>query len=157
MSRIIAGIGTEDSLGRISAAKEVLNQFIENPLYVIFGAGFGKLVWFVNDFGEGEVYALQPLGSLSNYYVVFLFQVGSIMSLSYLAYAIYSLNWLKKNYKQSDARLLTFIGLYFFIQWLTFPTSIHYPVALIVGIYFTLSTYIMTINNHDTNNLNSHS
>lgn len=145
LGRIVAGIGTQDSLGRVSSAKDVLDQFFENPLYVIFGAGFGKLVWFVNDFGEGEVFALQPLGSLSNYYVVFLFQVGFFVSMIYLVYAIYSFNWIKKKYKKTDARLLTFICLYFLIQWLTFPTSIHYPVALILGIYFTVATKFMTL------------
>lgn len=140
LGRIVAGIGTEDSLGRISSAMDVLNQFYENPLHVIFGAGFGKWVWFVNDFGDGEVLALQPLGSLSNYYVVFLFQVGSLISILYILYLIYCLFWISKNYDAKIARLLVFIGAYFFIQWLTFPTSIHYPVAAVIGIYFSLAT-----------------
>ena len=139
LGRITAGIGTADSLGRVSAAKDVLYQFFENPFYILFGAGFGKLVWFVNDFGDGEVFALQPLGSLSNYYVVLLFQVGLFVFLSFVMYAIYSFFWIKRRYKKTDARLLTFVGLYLFTQWLTFPTSIHYPVALIVGIYLTLA------------------
>jgi Na+/serine symporter len=146
LGRIIAGIGTADSMGRISSAKDVLDQFFENPLYVTFGAGFGKLVWFVNDFGDGEVFALQPLGSLSNYFIVFLFQVGVLMSFAFLSYVIYSFFWIKKNYRKSDARLLTFIGIYFFVQWMTFPTSIHYPVALIIGVYFALATNIIYLN-----------
>lgn len=151
IGRIIAGIGTEDSLGRISSAGDVFSQFINEPFSIIFGAGYGKLVWFVNDFGDGEVLALQPLGSLSNFYIVFLYQVGIFVAMAYLLYTIYCLFWIGSRYSKSNARLLTFVGLYFFLQWLTFPTSIHYPIAIIIGIYFTLATNIMPTRTTNTN------
>lgn len=139
LGRIVAGIGTEDSLGRLSAASEVLTQFIADPIQMILGAGFGKQVWFVNDFGEGEVYALQPLGSLSNYYVVFLYQVGLLVCAAYIVYLAHCAAWIANRRDRSHARVLAFIAMYFFAQWLTFPTSIHYPVAMILGLYFSIA------------------
>lgn len=137
--RILAGVGTEDSLGRISSAGGVLDQLFDEPLSVIFGAGFGRLVWFVNDFGYGEIYALQPLGSLSNYYVVLVFQAGIFVTLFFFLYALGAIRNIVSSYEANIAKVLLLIVFYFLAQWLTFPTTIHYPVAAIIALYFGLA------------------
>jgi hypothetical protein len=137
--RIVAGVGTQDSLGRISSAGDVIGQWLEDPLSIIFGSGFGRMVWFVNNFGYGEIYALQPLGSLSNYYVVFLFQTGTLITFGYAVYILRSIRVIMVSYHPEVAKVLLFILFYYLAQWLTFPTTIHYPVAAIIGLYVALA------------------
>jgi hypothetical protein len=137
--RLWAGVGTQDSLGRISSASEVLQQWLEDPMAIILGSGFGRMVWFINDFGYGEVYALQPLGSLSNYYVVFLFQMGVFGAFVYAVVILRSIRGIMVSYDPRIAKVLLFIVFYYLAQWLTFPTTIHYPVAAIIGLFAALA------------------
>ena len=146
LGRIIAGIGTEDSLGRISSASEVLAQMFAEPSSVFFGAGFGKFVGFVNDFGYGAIYAMQPLATLSNYYVVFVFEVGIFIALIYALYIVGSVRWIIKSFNDKVAKALLLALFYMMAQWLTFPTTVHYPVAMIVGLFFALASFALPIN-----------
>jgi len=136
--RVIAGIGTADSLGRVSTAMRVLEQFSENLLNVLFGYGFGAMAHFVNDFGDGEIGALQPVGSLSNYYVGLVFQLGLIwcsLLLSVLFLAVKKF-WRSSIIEVRDILLIFFS--YVGFQWLTFPSAIHFPIAMTFGIAIAL-------------------
>ena len=146
LGRIIAGVGTEDSLGRISSAGDVLAQMLDEPSSVIFGAGFGKFVGFVNDFGYGAIYAMQPLATLSNYYVVFIFEVGIFIAFLYAIYIVRSVRWIIKSYNSKVAKVLLLALFYMMAQWLTFPTTIHYPIAMIVGLFFALASFALPSN-----------
>lgn len=146
LGRIIAGIGTEDSLGRISSAGDVIAQMFDEPSSVFFGAGFGKFVGFVNDFGYGPIYAMQPLATLSNYYVVFVFEVGIFLAFLYAIYVIRSVRWIMRSFNEKVAKVLLLTLFYMMAQWLTFPTTIHYPVAMIVGLFFTLASFALPTN-----------
>lgn len=143
LGRIMAGVGTEDSLGRISSAGEVLEQMFDEPSSVIFGAGFGKYVGFVNDFGYGPIYAMQPLATLSNYYVVFVFEVGIFIAFFYALYIARSVRWIIKSFDEKVAKALLLTLFYMMAQWLTFPTTIHYPIAMMVGLYFALASFAL--------------
>lgn len=149
LGRIFAGVGSADSLGRVTSALVVFNQFSEDVYAIIFGAGFGKMAWFVNDFGQGEVFALQPVGSLSNYYIVFLFQVGLVLFMLYFMYGLYCLVWIHYRFSVKSARIIYFALFYFLLQWLTFPTSNHYPIAFIIALYFVMALQKCIVPTHN--------
>lgn len=136
--RVGSGIGTADSLGRLSSSTEVLKQFSNDMNAQLFGGGFGKMVWFVNDFGYGEVRALQPVGSLSNFFIAFLYQVGIIF---FFFVFVPILLLAKKYWAESNIdikKFILFISAYISIQWLTFPSTIHFPTTMTLALALAL-------------------
>ncbi len=141
--RIMQGVGTADSLGRLSSTLAVLSQWADSASKLLFGGGFGAMAWFVNDFGAGELLALQPVGSISNYFVGFLCQVGLFGSL----FAILMF-WKAKNYwRKSDLetrRIIVVFFAYLAAQWLTFPSTIHYPTGMSIAIIIAIFGHRLT-------------
>jgi hypothetical protein len=127
--RIEAAVGTADSLGRIESVLDVVDQLMERPYAVLFGAGFGALAWFVNDFGFGEVVALQPVGSLSNYFIVLWFQLGLLWYLLVFLPVVFCLSQLLLRCVVTDRSSLVAFFIYLVVQWLSFPTTLHFPIA----------------------------
>lgn len=136
--RIAAAIGSADSLGRLSSSADVLAQFLGQPTGVFFGHGLGAMAWFVNDFGDGEVLALQPVGSLSNYFIAILFEYGALWIL-FVLFPMALLGF--RQWKSADAHirrttliLMSYVG----FQWLTFPSVIHFPTTMTLAIGLSL-------------------
>ena len=128
--RLANAIGTADSVGRVTSSLHALAQSTTDLSGLIFGNGFGYQAFFVNDFGQGARYALQPTGSLSNFYVGFLTHFGFIGAL--LIITLFSillrLYVLSGDFPQKSDQL--FLYSYFCLQLLTFPTYSHYPVIM---------------------------
>ena len=141
--RIMQGVGTADSLGRLSSTLAVLSQLADSASKLLFGGGFGAMAWFVNDFGAGELLALQPVGSISNYFVGFLCQVGLFGSLAAIL-----MFWKAKNYwRKSDLetrRIIVVFFAYLAAQWLTFPSTIHYPTGMSIAIIIAIFGHRLT-------------
>ncbi len=139
--RVIAGVGTADSIGRLTSTLEVVYQFSDDTLKMIFGNGFGAMVWFVNDFGDGEVRALQPVGSLSNFFVSLLYEVGFIWFFILFSFFILSAALYWRTSTVEVRRISLILLCYLALQWLTFPSPNHFPVGMTLGCVIALFGY----------------
>ncbi|HXF93571.1 MAG TPA: hypothetical protein VNK46_12495 [Nitrospiraceae bacterium] len=142
LGRVIAGIGTEDSEGRVSSTVDVISQFVDNPIRMLIGNGFGAMAWFVNDFGDGEVRAFQPVGSLSNYLVALVFQIGVIWFLVVLLPLFLGAVRFWRSSHIEVRRILLVLMSYIVFQWLTFPSHIHFPTAMTLAAGMALLGYV---------------
>jgi len=138
-SRIMAGIGTPDSIGRVTSALAVLQQSFTSWPSTLLGHGYGYTAYYVNDFGQGPILALQPIGSISNFYVIILAEFGL------LGFTILSFFFIKSFITVLfDSRLLmsksllTTLIIYLAVQYLTFPSASHFPVVLLTSLVWSI-------------------
>ncbi len=138
--RILAAVGTADSVGRVETAFSVIKQFV-NSDFLLLGNGFGSYAVFINDFGYGPVLKAQPVGSLSNFYVSFIYMTGIV---GFIFLILFFFKILLPSYiSQKKYGPVGFVLTYIFLQFLTFPSTIHFPVALIISLIFNLNIAIL--------------